>query len=205
MIAGGTTSLLLVAAYPTIGWAVPAVAGWDVAAVTFLALAWWIIARADAKETRRRAAAEDPGRNAAWAIVLFTSTFSLFAAMVLLRRARLVAPTIEALLVGLCVVAVVSSWVLVHSAYTLRYAHLHYRDDDDDGQVIGLKFPGDLPPDDFDFAYFAFTIGMCFQVSDVTIESRVIRRAVLGHSLIAFVYNTAIVALAMNLIVGLVQ
>lgn len=204
VIAGSTTSLLLVALYPTIGWAVPAVAGWDVAAVTFLALAWWIIVRADAKETRRRAAAEDPGRNAAWAIVLFTSTFSLFAAVVLLRRAKLVAHNVEALLVGLCVVAVVSSWVLCHSAYTLRYAHLHYRDDDE-GKELGLKFPGDLSPDDFDFAYFAFTIGMCFQVSDVTIETRAIRRAVLGHSLIAFVYNTAIVALALNLIIGLVQ
>ena len=205
VIAGGSTSLLLVLLYPTIGWAVPAVAGWDVAAVTFLALVWWIIVRADAKETQRRAAAEDPGRNAAWAVVLFTSTFSLFTAVVLLRRAKLVAPSVEALLVGLCLVAVVSSWTLCHSAYTLRYAHLHYRDDDDDGKQTGLKFPGDLPPDDFDFAYFAFTIGMCFQVSDVTIETRAIRRAVLGHALISFVYNTAIVALALNLIIGLVQ
>lgn len=204
VVAGGSATALLSLAFPRLGWAVPAVAGWDVAAVTFLALAWWIIARADAKETQRRAAAEDPGRNVAWGVVLLASTLSLFGAVVLLRRAKLVAARDEALLVGLCLVAVVSSWVLCHTAYTLRYAHLHYRDDGKDGEK-GLKFPGDEAPDDFDFAYFAFTIGMCFQVSDVTIETRTIRRAVLGHCLLAFVYNTAVVALALNLIIGLVQ
>ena len=196
--------MLLHLAVPRLGWAVPAVASWDAAAATFLALAWWIIAHSDAKETQRRAAAEDPGRNAAWGVVLVASTFSLFGAVVLLRRAKIVAHSDEALLVGLCVVAVVTSWVLCHTAYTLRYAHLHYREDGKDDEK-GLKFPGDEPPDDFDFAYFAFTVGMCFQVSDVTIETRTIRRAVLFHSLLAFVYNTAVVALALNMIIGLVE
>jgi uncharacterized membrane protein len=204
LIAGAVTGVLLAFAYPDLGWAVPAVAAWDVAAVVLLSLTWWIFARADAKETARRAAAEDPGRNAAWAVVLLASTFSLFAAVVLLRRAKVVAHSEEALLVGLCLVAVVSSWVLSHSAYTLRYAHLHYRDGEG-AKSDGLNFPGDEPPSDFDFAYFAFTIGMCFQVSDVAIQSSAIRRAVLGHSLLSFVYNTAVVALALNLVVGLVQ
>jgi uncharacterized membrane protein len=202
ILAGGATSLLL-RRFFEVGWAVEAVAGWDVAAVTFLALTWWIIARSDAKETRRRAAAEDPGRNAAWALVLVASTFSLFAAVVLLRRAKALAPKEEALLVILCLVAVISSWLLSHSAYTLRYAHLYYREGEENEG--GLDFPGDEAPDDFDFAYFAFTVGMCFQVSDVAIQNRTIRRAVLGHSLLAFVYNTAVVALALNLIAGLVQ
>ncbi len=204
LVTGVGTGAVLSFVYPDLGWAVPAVAAWDVAAVILLSLTWWIIARADAKETQRRAAAEDPGRNAAWAIVLLASTFSLFAAVVLLRRAKTVAHSEEALLVGLCLVAVVSSWVLSHSAYTLRYAHLHYRDGEG-AKSDGLNFPGDEPPDDFDFAYFAFTVGMCFQVSDVTIQSSAIRRTVLGHSLLSFVYNTAVVALALNLVVGLVQ
>jgi uncharacterized membrane protein len=205
LIAGAATGLTLVRVYPDLGWAVPAVAAWDVAAVTMLALQWWIIARADAKETQRRAAAEDPGRNTAWIVVLFASTFSLFAAVVLLRRAKQVAQSEEALLVVLCLVAVVSSWVLSHSAYTLRYAHLHYRDGEKKAASHGLDFPGDDPPDDLDFAYFAFTIGMCFQVSDVSIQGSAIRRVALGHSLLAFVYNTAVVALALNLVAGLVQ
>ena len=82
-------------------------------------------------------------------------------------QARLeVIEIIEALILAL--VAVATAWSLTHTSYTLRYAHLYYRDE---GGVGGLVFPGDRPPDDFDFAYFACTIGMCFQVSDVVIVS----------------------------------
>ena len=70
------------------------------------------------------------------------------------------------------------------------------------GSVDGVEFPGGEPPDDLDFAYFAFTIAMCFQVSDATVSSRQIRHTVLAHALLAFAYNTVILALALNLIVG---
>lgn len=186
------------------GWAVRLIAGWNAGALTLLALAWAIIWECDQERTRRRAATEDPGRNAVWAIVLGASTLSLFSSAYVLRRASTLAPRYEALLVILCLAAVVIAWCLTHTAYTLRYAHLYYRDDDDDGTGNGgLTFPGDTQPDYFDFAYFAFTVGMCFQVSDVAITSSVIRRAVLVHSVLAFAYNTAILALAMNLVAGL--
>lgn len=203
LLIGGATSLLLGGLFGDLGWAVRAIAGWDVTSVTLSALAWWVIARADAQETRLRAAAEDPGRNAVSALVLVASTFSLFAAAVVLRRAKTLAPKQEALLVVLCLVAVLASWLLTHTAYTLRYAHLYYREGVK--STGGLVFPGNLPPDDFDFAYFSFTVGMCFQVSDVSVQSRAIRRAVLGHSLLAYAYNTVIVALALNLLFGLVN
>lgn len=182
-------------------WAVRAVASWDVTALTLLTLAWWIIGKADPAETRRRAGAEDPGRNAVWVIALVSSAFSLFAATIVLRQARRLAPEASSVLVLLCLVGVACAWLLTHSAYTLRYARLFYRDDDEG--IGGLEFPGKRPPDDFDFAYFAFTVGMCFQVSDVTISSYVIRRAVLVHAVISFAYNTTILALALNLVFGL--
>lgn len=186
------------------GWAVRLIAGWNAGALTLLVLAWAIIWECDTEKTRSRAATEDPGRNAVWAIVLGASTLSLFSAAYVLRRAKTLAPRYEALLVILCLAAVVSAWCLTHTAYTLRYAHLHYRDDDDDGsQDGGLVFPGGKPPDYYDFAYFSFTVGMCFQVSDVSITSSPIRRAVLVHSVLSFAYNTAILALAMNLVAGL--
>lgn len=186
------------------GWAVRVVAGWNAGALLLLLLAWSIIWRSDAARTHRRAAAEDPGRNTVWAIVLGASTLSLFSAAYVLRRARSLAPSYEALLVILCLAGVVTAWCLTHTAYTLRYAHLYYRDDDDDGaHDAGLQFPCKQPPDYYDFAYFAFTVGMCFQVSDVTITSKVIRRAVLVHSVLSFAYNTAILALALNLVAGL--
>jgi uncharacterized membrane protein len=189
------------AIFPTgVALAVRIVAGWDAAATVLLCLAWSIIWRSDAPTTRLRAAAEDPGRNTVSLVVLAASALSLFAAAAVLRSARALAPREEALLVGLCVGAVVTAWLLTHTVYTLRYAHLYYRDDDGEG---GLTFPGDRPPDYFDFAYFSFTVGMCFQVSDVTITSPAIRRGVLGHALLSFAYNTVTVALALNLVFGL--
>jgi uncharacterized membrane protein len=198
---GGVTYAILGAVLSGTGWAVRVVASWDAAAMLLLALAWSIIWDCDTARTRRRAAAEDPGRNAVWVIVLGSSTLSLFAATVVLRRAKDLAPTSSALLVALCLAAVVSAWCVTHTSYTLRYAHLYYHDDGD-GEG-GLTFPGDKPPDYFDFAYFAFTVGMCFQVSDVTITAKALRRAALFHALLSFAYNTAIVALAMNLVAGL--
>ena len=96
-----------------------------------------------------------------------------------MRRARTIEPERSGTLICLSLLAVVVAWTLTHTSYTMRYAHLYYRDDNE-GEG-GLTFPGQHKPDDFDFAYFAFTIGMCFQVSDVMVTSRQIRRAVLFH------------------------
>jgi uncharacterized membrane protein len=70
--------------------------------------------------------------------------------------------------------------------------------------VGGITFGGDEAPSYFDFAYFAFTVGMCFQVSDVTVTSCQIRRTVLAHALLAFAYNTVILAFVLNLVFGAV-
>jgi uncharacterized membrane protein len=94
----------------------------------------------------------------------------------------------------------VISWLLTHAAFTLRYAHLYYRSGvDSEG---GIELGGDDKPDDLDFAYFAFTIGMCFQVSDVTISNRLIRRTALLHALVSFAYNTGILAVVLNIVVS---
>ena len=187
---------------PSLGWAIHLVAGWDAAGLTLLSLAWWRIWHDSSVETRRRAAGEDPGRTLVWMIVLLASLFSLFAAGFVMRRAHSMASSSSGfcLLLALCILTVISAWALTHTAYALRYAHLYYRDDDD-GEG-GLEFPGKLDPDGMDFAYFAFTLGMCFQVSDVVITSRPIRRAALAHALLAFLYNTVVVALALNLMLS---
>ena len=178
------------------------VAAWNAFAWVLLSLAWLVIWHADSAETERRAAAEDPGRRVVWVVATLSSTFSLFAAVVVMRQAHRLAPDHSALWVALCMVAVAGSWLLTHTSWELRYAHLYYRDDHEG--VGGLSFPGERPPDAFDFAYFAFTIGICFQTSDVTIISPQIRRAVLFHSCQSFAYTTAIVALALNLAFGFV-
>jgi len=177
-----------------------ALLAWGVAGLVLFVVAFVIIVRADSHETQRRAAAYDPGRKVLWVVVLGASTFSLFAGTVLLHLPHAGASFAGQLHVALCVATVAISWLVTHSTFTLRYAHLFYRDSDDGSG--GLEFPGGEPPDDRDFAYFAFTIAMCFQVSDVTISRRQIRRTVLAHGLLSFTYNTVILALVLNLIVG---
>ena len=175
-------------------------AAWDVAALVMSSFAWVIFLHTGPHETRQHAGAEDPGRHAVNILVILASCISLLATSVILRQARAQAPGVRDLFVVLCILAVASAWLLTHSVYALRYAHLYYRDHGEG--VGGLTFPGDAAPCYLDFAYFAFTIGMCFQVSDVSVPSRQIRRAVLGHSVLSFLYNTAILATAINLAVG---
>ena len=172
---------------------------WDTGGLVLLGFATFIILRSDAAESRRRAAAYDPGRHLVWVVILAGSAVSLFAAAALIRHGHGGTPFLRGLHVILCIATVAISWLVTHSAFTLRYAHLYYRDADREG---GIDLPGDEPLDDFDFAYFAFTIAMCFQVSDATISSQQIRRTALGQALLAFLYNTVILALALNLIVG---
>ena len=188
---------------PNAGCAIPIVSGWDAAGLTLLGLAWRQISHGTSVETRRHAAKDDPGRTLVWLIVLLASTVSLFAAGYVMRNAHGIAPNHTAFCVLLtgCLIAVMSSWLLTHTAYTLRYAHLYYRDNEE-GEG-GLEFPGKRDPDGYDFAYFSFTLGMCFQVSDVTVSSPQIRRAVLAHALLSFLYNTVVLAVAVNLGLGL--
>jgi uncharacterized membrane protein len=200
LLVGVGTSLLLSQRF---GWATRIVGGWDAAATMLLATIWFVILAVDPEETRCRAAAVDPGRTAVWIVVIVASASSLFAAAGLMRHARTLAPQGSTVLIVASLIAVITAWLLTHTGFTLRYAHLYYRDDlEGEG---GLCFPGDRKPSDFDFSYFAFTVGMCFQVSDVTITSPQIRRAVLGHALLSFAYNTVILALALNLLFGILS
>jgi uncharacterized membrane protein len=176
-----------------------ALLAWDTGGLALLCFTALIIIRSDAKETRRRAAAYDPGRHLVWVVILAASASSLFAAAALLRQGHAGTPFLRGLHIVLCVTTVAISWLVTHAAFTLRYAHLYYRDSEHEG---GIDLPGNEEPDDFDFAYFAFTIGMTFQVSDATISGKQIRRTALGQALLAFLYNTVILALALNLIVG---
>jgi uncharacterized membrane protein len=193
-------STVTVAVGPTAyGWGSRLVLGWDVGALLVSVLCWWIILKDTPLQTRMRAAAEDPGRRAVWFIVLFSSAVSLFSATVLLRQARSCPGDARNVEAAICLCAVVIAWVLTHTSYTLRYAHLYYGRE----RSGGLAFPGEEDPDLVDFAYFAFTIGMCFQASDVAISSRLIRRTALWHSLLSFAYNTTILALALNLLAGI--
>jgi uncharacterized membrane protein len=178
------TALLLPAHF---GWALRAVVGWDMAALVIGVLCWLIILHHDSVGTQRRAAAEDPGRHLVWWLILVASTISLFASSFVLREAKHQRLELQSVFAAMCLFAVAAAWALTHTAYALRYAHLFYRDHGTG--VGGLDFP----------------VGMCFQVSDVTISNGKLRRVVLGHSVLSFAYNTAIIAVTLNLAIGLFE
>jgi uncharacterized membrane protein len=201
LLSGATLALL---SQYDFAWWQRAIVGWDVGALALIALTWAIILRADSAETKRRAGGDDPGRHAVFGIALVASMFSFFAAAFVLRQVKSVPDHMRSTWTALTLGAIVLAWTLAHTVYTLRYAHLYYsrRHSRGGGGEHCMKFPGDEPPADIDFAYFSFTLGMCFQVSDVTVMSTNARRAVLLHAVLSFVYNTAILALALNLVFG---
>lgn len=101
------------------------------------------------------------------------------------------------------VVSVLLGWFTVHTMAALHYAHEYYRDDPDKqgGVLAGLAFPGNEPPDGAAFLYFSYVLGMTAQVADVAVTSRPMRRLVTIHGVVAFFFNTVIVAATVNVVV----
>ncbi len=178
---------------------------WDVSALSVLFWSWLHILRASVAETRKRAAFNDAGRTALRFLVVFTSAFSMVVANIFAKNAKTLAPEAPEVLVWASLAAVALAWVLTHTSYSLRYAHLYYADveaPDADVECGGLEFPHGAEPCELDFAYFSFTVGMTFQVSDVIVVSTAMRRTVLGQAVLAFAYNTAVLAFCLQLIFG---
>jgi uncharacterized membrane protein len=179
------------------------VAGWDGFCLVFLILTWATIATADTEHLRRVATSQDPGRTWTFVAVLLAAGASLFAVALLLRGIKALPPREQAEQVAVSVVAVVGAWFLLHTLFTLRYAHVYFSKDptaSPPDELGGLQFPGDPPTRYWDFAYFAFTIGMTAQTSDTGVTSLRMRQLTLVHGLLSFAFNTAVVALGVNVV-----
>jgi uncharacterized membrane protein len=179
---------------------------WNAFALTGILLAWSRIILADAKEAVASAKLQDTSRSIIFTTVLLGACGSLFAVAYLLGTAKSVPGTRLVQHVALAAFTVICSWFLIHTIFAMHYAHAFYRQIDEGGERgDGLNFPDCDEPDFLDFAYFSFVIGMTFQVSDVAITSNQIRRLSLVHALLSFLFNTIILALAINLASGLVS
>ncbi len=180
------------------------VASYDAGALTLL-LFFWNALHGDADRTSERAALEDPGRNLVYCVVLMAVTVGLVSAIAIVGHGPKVHNDLEKWLAyGFGIAAIAIGWFLVHTVYTLRYAHLYWYDDDGDGTACGgIKFPDTARPNDHDFAYFSFCIGSSFAVSDPQVTETRVRREVMWHSIISFAYNSVIVAIVINLFAGI--
>jgi uncharacterized membrane protein len=183
---------------------------WSSFSFTVLLMLWAIILTTTAAEVKVIAVIQDSSRTIISVVILFASVVSLFAVIFLMRTLPNPNQAGFPFHVGFAITSVILSWIMIHTIFAIRYAHLYYNllyeermsQKEHKG---GLIFPSDDPPDYFDFAYFSFVIGMTWQVSDIQISSRRIRRMVLFHALLSFLYNTVILALTINIISGLIQ
>lgn len=176
---------------------------WDAFAFTFILCSWIVFFTCPVSHIQKLANKEDGSRLFVLIITLVTSFASMFTVLLFMIY-KDEAPTQESVAVGLSVTGMVVSWVMVHTIFTFHYAHLYYNEEKQTKPAAqGLGFPDEKKPDYIDFAYFSFVIGMTFQVSDVSISARGIRRTALAHAMLAFALNTFVVALTINLIAGL--
>jgi uncharacterized membrane protein len=200
------TSLGLVAALGLAAvttWQLALLGGWDTFSLTILLAIRPIIIRAHSAETEHLATREDETQSTASLLVLGASLASLFAVAFVLSLAGRETGGLRTLLIAMATITVVLSWTLVNTVFTLRYAHLYFSSS---GDAVEFSATGDDEgPDYRDFAYLAFTIGMTYQVSDTALRGRGIRRTVLVHALLSYIFGVVIVAAGINLIAGLVK
>lgn len=181
-----------------------AIAGWDVFCLTFLALAWGFLSNQSPARIRAMSAVQDQGQAVILALVLGACVASLAATAMELSLAKSEQGLYRALHVTAAVVTVAASWMVVQVVLALHYAHEYYaRDPKTGGDVGGLAFIGCPEPDYWDFLHFSIVIGVAAQTADVAFTDWRLRRMGTIHSLIAFVFNTLILALTVNLAASL--
>jgi uncharacterized membrane protein len=171
--------------------------GFDLGALLFLSMLARLFTLTDAEQLARQAHVQDTGRRATLCVAVAVCGVVLVALSTELHAAK----NGGALAMATAAISIVLSWLFMNTMYALHYAHGYYGDFGK--QHEGLEFPGGKQPDYWDFVYFAFVIGMCFQVSDVQITSHTLRRTALLHSVVAFFFNVFIIALSVNIAAGL--
>lgn len=178
---------------------------WNCGVALYLVLVWGLFLRRDEADLRRRASREDEGRRVILALVLCLMIASLVAIVMALVGARGHAQVERAMVASLAALTLVTSWLLLQSVFVLHYAHRHFGDDDKDGvENGGFTFPGEPARTYLDFVYLSFCIGATFQVSDTNVTTARLRNLITTHAATAYFYNTAILALGINIIASLV-
>ena len=129
---------------------------------------------------------------------------ALFAQLMALKSEHGIDRTIS---ISLAISTIFLSWLLIHTVFALYYAHEFHSESHGGARDTGggLKFPDDRTPDYLDFLYFSFVVGTTAQTSDVAVCSRAMRRVVMLHGILSFFFNTAVIALMVNLAAQLVQ
>lgn len=177
-------------------------AGWNVAVWLYLLQMSILLKTASREQVREIAEQEDGSAVVVLTILSIAASLSLIAIVVELATAKGLPSDIKIFHYLLTATTVLGSWLLVGVTYTFHYARIFYRSSI---KHRALSFPdGQLNPTYWDFLYFSFTIAVAAQTSDVTIQTTLMRKAVLAQSLLSFIFNAAIIGMSINIAAGLV-
>jgi uncharacterized membrane protein len=174
--------------------------GWDTFSLCMIVMTWITFFITTAKQIRIQSKVQDPNRSVIFIIILICTLASFLTVLLLIVNKK--DGENASWKMPIAVSGMLFSWILIHTSFTLRYAHIFYGDHKTkpNTHAGGLEFPGNELPDYLDFAYFSFVLGMTFQVSDVQITSKRFRRLALLHGLISFIFDTTMIALTINIL-----
>jgi uncharacterized membrane protein len=177
--------------------------GWNAAVWVYLLSMMWVITHSDHSKVRAIAARQDESAGLVLLSMTLGAVLSFSAIVWELGAIPHLKPDQRALRYLFTAVTVLGSWLLVGVLFCFHYAHMFYRSK---GKARPLQFPNDLAePDYWDFLYFSFTIAVAAQTSDVIVLTRPMRKLVLGHSVLAFFFNLAILGLSINIAAGMLN
>jgi uncharacterized membrane protein len=202
LIAGAACGLIAWPLLPaSLGITTRAILAWDIGVVVFLGLVAALFSTE--RHMAADAAAQEEGEWTVFGLTITATAFSFVAIISEFAGLHDLPKATQGLHVALVAVTLIVSWLMTHATFALRYAHEFYSRHSGAADIDrGLAFPGEDNPDSFDFMYFALVLGMTFQVSDVAITARKLRRLAALHGLIGFLFNATILALAVNLAAG---
>lgn len=201
-----TGAAVMVALPPEIRADTRMITSWDIGIAVSLLLAWLTMKGSNAHSTKRSTHDKRQSSTAILWLVSLAALASIFSLIFLFKADSQASGLVKAAHIGLSVLALMLSWLLIHTRFAFHYAHRYYVSGGPNNteELGGLTFPGGNEPDYLDFAYFSFVIGMTSQVSDVVVTSRIMRRLALMHGILAFTFNMAILALSINIVASLI-
>ncbi|VTZ27929.1 conserved membrane hypothetical protein [Methylocella tundrae] len=182
---------------------------WNIGTWLYFILSAVLVVTSTPESMRRRAKASDEGRFLVLVLTSLAAIASMGAIVAQLGATKDMSGMTKSLHVTLAAATIISAWTFIHLTYALHYAHEYFDELDaepgkEPHEAGGLKFPGTDDPDYFDFLYFSFIIGVASQTADVEITAKEMRRVSLLHSILSFFFNSAVLAITINIAAGLI-
>ncbi|OBK23242.1 hypothetical protein A5634_05640 [Mycobacterium asiaticum] len=189
---------VLAAVAATAGWRYAPSLGWTAAAAVYLVWTWIVVLPMDPDRTRRHVTPEDPPSGWLTDGIILSASVASVAGVAHLLTASSKGGAEKDIAAAVGVVSIVAAWCVVHTVFSIRYADIYYSN-----SARGINFNGTENPRFLDFFYLGFTIGMTYQVSDTSLETGKLRRIALSQALLSYFFGAVILAVTINLIVGL--